>query len=78
MAFVITTQTGSKYEIDDSRSTWKRLCIGNDAYTTRTPDGVFITRSEIVVGKPFSMTGAGLERGVRVIQTTPVVDAIQI
>ena len=72
MHVIITTESGSRYEINDENKSWERLSIGNDQYTTRTATGKFNIRSEIVVGQPFTMLGDGLVEGIRFIQTTPV------
>lgn len=70
----ITTESGSQYEIDDAARTWRRLRIGNPRATTRTSEGVFWDRSEIILGEPFTMTGESLSGvGIRLIGTTPVV-----
>lgn len=72
MHVIITTESGSRYEINDENKSWARLAIGDPAHTTRTSAGTFVTRSEITVGIPFKMWGPGLEVGIRFIQTTPV------
>jgi hypothetical protein len=70
----ITTESGSRYEIDDDRKTWRRLQIGNPGATTRTAQGEFSERSEIAVGERFEMFGESLTGpGYRWIKTTPVV-----
>ncbi len=78
MHVVIKTSSGSMYEIHDWEKTWKRLTIGDDKYTTRTSEGEFISRSEIEVGKSFTMLGNGLVAGTRLISTTPVTEIINI
>ena len=45
----VTTESGSVYEIDDSKKTWKRF-KGEDAADIRSESGEFLERSETVIG----------------------------
>jgi len=72
MHVIITTESGSRYEINDENKSWARLAIGDPKHTTRTSSGTFVLRSDIIFGEPFHLYGVGLEAGIRFIQTTPV------
>lgn len=72
MVVKFRTESGSVYEVDYEKRTWK-----SSSLNTRTSEGEFTFASpQVTVGEAFVMFGKGLKFGTRLIATSPVVEVL--
>ena len=68
------TESGSVYVLDEVAKTWERETFNKDVSPyVRTKGGEMVTHSPVEKGLCVDIIGPGLEFGIRLITTTPVI-----
>ena len=72
---IVTTVSGSKYQIGLDTKTWKRIATGPESGHIRTDSGTFHGVPKPRIGQRLTLIGPPLnpKADARIIQTSPVI-----